>query len=78
MEITQLFNQRENKINKFWNICKIEYNAAVQMSKLELQISTRINLKHIMREKYSMIQLIHRFKTCKTKPYIYIYWYTYY
>lgn len=46
------------------------------MSKLELQIATRINLKHIMmREKYSMIQFTHRVKTCKTK--LYKYWYMY-
>lgn len=44
------------------------------MSRLELQIATRINLKHMMmREKYSMIQFIQRVKTCKTKLYKYIY-----
>ena len=46
------------------------------MSKLELQIATRISLKHIMMtEKYSMIQFTRRVKTCKTK--LYKYWYMY-
>lgn len=35
MEITQIVNQRENKY--IWDICKIEDNATVQMSRLEPQ-----------------------------------------
>lgn len=56
------------------DICKIEYNATVQISRLELQIATKLKLKHMMmREKYSMIQFTQRVKTCKTKLYKYIY-----
>ena len=63
----------------FWNICKIEYNAAVQMSKLELQIATRINLTHTGWEKNTVWYNLHIDSKHVKQSYINIstYWYMY-